>query len=144
MRGKSASFVNHLVLDISDTPMAGRLVAGQAFGVLAPGTDSQGRPHKIRLYSNASPGWGEDGAGTQISTTPKRLIDEVDADLTDALAARSLFLGVCSNYLCDLQVGDELRITGPSGNSCFTATLSACSEKSARRHRCLRLRRCRQ
>lgn len=115
MRGKSASFVNHLVLDISDTPMAGRLVAGQAFGVLAPGTDSQGRPHKIRLYSNASPGWGEDGAGTQISTTPKRLIDEVDADLTDALAARSLFLGVCSNYLCDLQVGDELRITGPSG-----------------------------
>lgn len=115
MRGKSASFVKHLVLDIGDTPLAGRIAAGQAFGVLAPGADAQGRPHKVRLYSNASPGCGEDGAGTLVSTTPKRLIDEADSAYVGIEAARKLFVGVCSNYLCDLHPGDEVRITGPNG-----------------------------
>ena len=116
MAGKSASFVKHLVLDIAGTPFAGLFVAGQAFGVIGPETDARGKPHKIRLYSIASPAWGEDGNATHISTTPKRVIDEFrpqssDEDPDD----RHLFLGVCSNYLCDLKPGDEVAITGPNG-----------------------------
>ncbi|MGD8830683.1 MAG: hypothetical protein PVF57_08775 [Pseudomonadales bacterium] len=116
LKGKSASFVRHLVLDVGGTPLAGCFLPGQSFGVLAPGTDEDGRPHKVRLYSIASPSWGEDGAGCHLSTTPKRLIDEFtpqrpEDDPTD----HRLFLGVCSNYLCDLRAGDPVRICGPSG-----------------------------
>ena len=116
MNGKSASFVKHLVLDVSGTPLAGNFRAGQSFGVIAPGTDERDRPHKVRLYSVACPSWGEDGGGNLVSTTPKRLIDEYQpqkptADPTD----HRLFLGVCSNYLCDIQEGDEVAVTGPNG-----------------------------
>ena len=49
--GKSASFVKHLVLDIRGTLLEGQFAVGQSFGVVAPGTDKHGRPHKLRLYS---------------------------------------------------------------------------------------------
>ena len=116
MAGKSANFVKHLVLDITGTPFEGRFVAGQAFGVIAPGTDSSGKPHKVRRYSIASPGWGKDGNAKHISTTPKRVIDEFRPQSSDDHPDdRHLFLGVCSNYLCDLKPGDEVAITGPDG-----------------------------
>lgn len=116
MRGKSASFVKHLVLDIGDTPLQGAFRAGQSFGVLAPGEDAQGKPHKVRLYSIACPTWGEDGEARLISTTPKRLIDEFSPQTeTDDPDDHHLFLGACSNYLCDLKAGDEVRLTGPNG-----------------------------
>ena len=116
MNGKSASFVKHLVLDVSGTPLAGNFRAGQSFGVIAPGTDARGRPHKVRLYSVACPGWGEDGDGKLISTTPKRLVDEYQPQKpTDDPSDHRLFLGVCSNYLCDLREGDEVLVSGPNG-----------------------------
>lgn len=116
LKGKSASFVKHLVLDVSGTPLAGAFMPGQSFGVLAPGTDEGGRPHKVRLYSIASPSWGEDGAGCHLSTTPKRLIDEFTPQRpADDATDHRLFIGVCSNYLCDLRAGDPVRICGPSG-----------------------------
>jgi ferredoxin--NADP+ reductase len=104
------------VLDVSGTPLAGSFLPGQSFGVIAPGTDSRGKPHKVRLYSIASPSWGEDGSACLLSTTPKRLIDEhrpqrPDDDATD----HRLFLGVCSNYLCDLTAGDPVSVSGPNG-----------------------------
>ncbi|MHC4448106.1 MAG: ferredoxin reductase domain-containing protein, partial [Planctomycetota bacterium] len=34
---------------------------------------------------------------------------------TDDPEDHSLFLGVCSNYLCNLRPGDEIKITGPNG-----------------------------
>lgn len=105
---KAAGVVRHVALDISTTPLASNFIAGQSFGVLPPGTDALGKPHKLRLYSIASPSFGEDGAGNVLATTVKRTIDE-------HWETHKLFLGVCSNYLCDLQVGDEVRITGPSG-----------------------------
>jgi len=105
---KSASFVRHVSIDVSGTPLAGRFKAGQSFGVIPPGTDERGRPHKLRLYSIASPSQGEDGKGEVLATTVKRTIDEHWENHT-------LFLGVASNYLCDLQVGDEVRVTGPAG-----------------------------
>jgi len=116
MRGKSASFVKHLVLDVGGTALAGAFRAGQSFGVLAPGVDQRGKPHKVRLYSIACPSWGEDGEARLVSTTPKRLIDEFVAQKPDDDPDDHwLFRGVCSNYLCDLRAGDAVRLTGPNG-----------------------------
>lgn len=111
-KGKSASFVRHVEIDVSGTPLAGNFQSGQSFGVIPPGTDARGRPHKVRLYSVASPSWGEDGEGRVVSTTPKRLIDET---LSEGGESHSLFLGVCSNYLCDLGPGAKVQLSGPAG-----------------------------
>jgi ferredoxin--NADP+ reductase len=105
---KSAHFVRHVAFDVSGTSLAGNFRAGQSFGVIPPGADERGRPHKLRLYSIASPSGGEDGRGTVVATTVKRTIDE-------HFETGKLFLGVASNYLCDLKVGDTVRLTGPSG-----------------------------
>ena len=113
---KSASFVRHVEIDISGTPLEGKCRAGQSFGIVAPGEDDRGKPHKVRLYSLASPTWGEDGEGKVVSTTPKRVIDEYTPQKEgDDPERHDLFLGVCSNYICDLRVGDEVQVTGPSG-----------------------------
>ncbi|MEQ8771188.1 MAG: hypothetical protein RIB60_11845 [Phycisphaerales bacterium] len=105
---KAAGFVRHVEIDVSGTPLAGNFRAGQSFGVVPPGADDKGRPHKLRLYSIASPTAGEDGKGNILATTVKRTIEEHWDD-------HSLFLGVCSNYLCDLNEGDEALVTGPAG-----------------------------
>ena len=113
---KSASFVRHVAIDVSGTPLEGQLQPGQSFGVIPPGEDEKGKPNKVRLYSLASPSWGEDGNGAVISTTPKRVIDEYtpqkDGDDEDR---HDLFLGVCSNYLCDVKIGDKVLVSGPAG-----------------------------
>ena len=105
---KAAGVVRHVEIDVSGTPLEGRFRAGQSFGVVPPGVDAAGRAHKLRLYSIASPTLGEDGQGAVLSTTVKRTIEEHWED-------HRLFLGVCSNYLCDLHPGDEVRVTGPAG-----------------------------
>lgn len=117
---KAAGFVRHVEFDISGTSLVGQCVPGQSIGIVAPGTDAKGRPHAVRLYSLASPTRGErpvaGGAGgaaaertpTIISTTVKRTIDE-------DWETHKLFLGVCSNHLCDLQVGDPVKMSGPNG-----------------------------
>lgn len=116
MNGKSASIVRHVAIDVSGTPLAGNFLVGQSFGVVPPGTQDNGKPHAVRLYSIACPSRGEDGQGNVVSTTPKRLIDErtpqKDGDDPDD---HSLFLGVASNFLCDCRVGDEVMVTGPAG-----------------------------
>lgn len=105
---KAAGFVRHITIDVGGTELEGNLRPGQAFGVLTPGEDERGKPHKPRLFSVASPSRGEDGEGKVIATTVKRLIDEHWEN-------HALYHGVCSNYLCDLQPGDEVRLSGPNG-----------------------------
>lgn len=105
---RAAGFVRHIVLDVSGTDLAGRFRVGQSFGVVPPGVDERGLAHKVRLYSIACPTGGEDGSGNLISTTVKRMIDE-------HWESHKLFLGVASNWLCDLQEGDEVPVTGPNG-----------------------------
>lgn len=118
MRGKSSSFIRHVAIDVSGTPLEGNFLVGQSFGVVAPGVDEKGKPHKVRLYSIASPTWGEDGEGKVLSTTPKRVLDErAPQKEGDDPEDHSLFIGVCSNYICDLRVGDEVAVTGPAGKS---------------------------
>lgn len=113
MKGKSASYVRHVAIDVSGTPLAGNFLVGQSFGVIAPGEDASGKPHKVRLYSIASPSFGEDGDGNILSTTPKRVIEELS--MPDDPDFHKLYLGVCSNYLCDLRLDDEVLVSGPSG-----------------------------
>ncbi|MDA0803875.1 MAG: hypothetical protein O2819_09040 [Planctomycetota bacterium] len=114
--GKSQSIVRHVCIDVSGTPLAGHFLAGQSFGVIPPGVDAHGRAHKVRLYSIASPAYGEDGAGCVLSATVKRLVTENKTPVDDDSArAHPLFLGVASNFLCDLGPGAEVMVSGPSG-----------------------------
>lgn len=105
---KSAAFVRHVSFDVSGTPLAKSFRAGQSFGVLPPGTDANGKPHKLRLYSLVCPSTGDDGQGNVVATVCKRVVDE-------HWETHKLFVGVASNYICDLQEGDEALLTGPSG-----------------------------
>lgn len=105
---KAAGIVRHVAIDVSGTPLEGHFHAGQSFGVVPPGETEQGRPHKLRLYSISSPSAGEDGQGKVLATAVKRVLEEHKDDHT-------LFQGVCSNYLCDLQIGDKVLLTGPAG-----------------------------
>ncbi len=48
--------------------------------------------------------------------TCKRLIDEFQPQTPrDDQDRHDLFVGLCSNHLCDLNLGDEVLVTGPSG-----------------------------
>ncbi|MCH7796852.1 MAG: hypothetical protein IID28_00210 [Planctomycetes bacterium] len=116
LKGKANVWVRHTEIDVSGTPLEGNFLVGQSFGVIAPGVAANGKPHKVRLYSVACPSWGEDGRGRIVSTTPKRMIDEYKSQRSgDHPDRHTLFLGVCSNFLCDLQPGDEVQVTGPAG-----------------------------
>lgn len=98
--------VRHLTFDISGGDL--HYLEGQSIGIIPPGTDSNGKPHKIRLYSIASTRHG----------------DRVD-DKTVSLCVRELeykhpetgetIKGVCSSYLCALDVDADVAITGPVG-----------------------------
>jgi ferredoxin--NADP+ reductase len=98
--------VRHIVLDLSGLDY--RYLEGQSLGVLAPGVDQRGHAHKLRLYSIASTPVGDDGRGTTASICVKRVV------YSDPVTAEE-HRGVTSNYLCDLEPGDEVAITGPDG-----------------------------
>ena len=49
--------VRHVILDFGDTAFP--ILEGQSIGIVPPGSDASGRPHRIRLYSAASPRDGE-------------------------------------------------------------------------------------
>jgi benzoyl-CoA 2,3-dioxygenase component A len=88
--------VRHLILSFAEKPFP--VLEGQSVGVVPPGVDAKGEPHRIRLYSIASPRHGEKPNTYSIALTVKREP-----------------LGLCSNYLCDLKKGDRVEITGPFG-----------------------------
>jgi ferredoxin--NADP+ reductase len=105
---KAAGFVRHVEFDVTGTKLAGNVLPGQSIGVIAPGNDEKGRPHAVRLYSVSNPTCGEDGQGNILSTSVKRVIDENWEN-------HKLFTGVCSNYICDIQVGEQVKLSGPNG-----------------------------
>jgi len=88
--------VRHIILDFGNQPMP--VLEGQSIGIIPPGTDAQGRPYLPRLYSISSPRDGERVNFNNLSLTVKRQEQ-----------------GVCSNYVCDLKIGDEVQVTGPFG-----------------------------
>ena len=102
----SPNFVRHITFDVSGTELEGRVKVGQSIGILPPGENEKGRPHKLRLYSVSSPNNGESGKQNLVSTTVKRTIEEFED---------KLYVGVASNYLADLKPGEMVKVTGPSG-----------------------------
>ncbi len=92
----SASDVRHIILDLSG--QAFPVLEGQTVGILPPGVDTDGNPHLARLYSVSSPRDGERPNFNNMSLTVKREEN-----------------GTCSNYICDLKRGDEIKLTGPFG-----------------------------
>lgn len=88
--------VRHIILDPGALPFP--VLEGQSVGIIPPGTDAEGKPHLPRLYSISSPRDGERAGYHNISLTVKR---------EDK--------GLASNYLCDLEQGAEVEVTGPFG-----------------------------
>ena len=85
-------------------------VPGQSAGVVPPGIDSRtGKPNQLRLYSVASERRGDDGSGQSVSLCVVRHFFD------DAAKGKKHVAGVCSNYLCDLKPGDQVKMTGPAG-----------------------------
>ena len=98
--------VQHLTFDLS----AGDLhyVEGQSIGIVPPGTDDKGKPHKLRLYSIASTRHGDFKDDKSVSLCVRQL--EYQNPET-----KETVYGVCSTYLCHLEVGADIAITGPVG-----------------------------
>ncbi|MEB3195991.1 MAG: FAD-binding oxidoreductase [Candidatus Sericytochromatia bacterium] len=101
----SSEDVRHLVFDLGESGL--RYLEGQSIGVIPPGADAAGKPHRLRLYSIASARAGDDASGRTVSLCVKRTIYQNEAGET--------VRGLCSNYLNDLVPGDRVRICGPIG-----------------------------
>ena len=85
---------------------------GQSWGVIAPGTrEKDGKPHSVRLYSIASSRYGDDMTGKTGSLCVRRATYWDPEMKADDPAKK----GICSNFLCDTQPGDEVSLTGPAG-----------------------------
>jgi ferredoxin--NADP+ reductase len=98
--------VRHLKFDISTGDL--RYLEGQSIGIIPPGVDKNGKPEKLRLYSIASTRHGDDVDDKSVSLCVRQL--EYKHPETGEIV-----YGVCSTYLCHIQPGDELKITGPVG-----------------------------
>merc|ERR1712187_335394 len=101
---------------------------GMSLGAVAPGPDKKGQtPAALRLYSIASSAVGDDQTSKTVSLCVKRVVEldgkfanrEVGEDKPDKAGTgfpeNKVYRGVCSNYICDLNVGDEVLLTGPTG-----------------------------
>ncbi len=88
--------VRHIILDPGALPFP--VLEGQSVGIIPPGTDAEGKAHLPRLYSISSPRDGERSGYHNISLTVKREAQ-----------------GLASNFLCDLETGAEVEVTGPFG-----------------------------
>lgn len=97
---------HHLMLDFGAMPFP--VLEGQSIGIIPPGVDERGKPHRPRQYSIASPRNGERPGYNNISLTIKRVLEDHQGQPVR---------GVASNYMCDLKVGDTVQVTGPFGTS---------------------------
>jgi|BEDMetMinimDraft_2_1075160.scaffolds.fasta_scaffold02782_3 benzoyl-CoA 2,3-dioxygenase component A len=97
---------HHIVLDFGSRPFP--VLEGQSIGILPPGLDEEGRPHLPRQYSVASPRNGERPGYNNLALTVRRVMTDRDGRPCP---------GVASNYLCDLEPGDEVRVIGPFGTT---------------------------
>jgi benzoyl-CoA 2,3-dioxygenase component A len=100
------SEIHHLVLDFGKTAFP--VLEGQSLGILPPGLDEDGKPHHVRLYSIASPRNGERPGHNNVALTVKRV--SVDHEGRPVR-------GVASSFLCELERGAQVQVTGPYGAS---------------------------
>ena len=100
------SDTHHIVLDFGSIPFT--VLEGQSIGIVPPGVDAEGRAHHARQYSVASPRNGERPGYNNLAITVKRVTVDYSANPVR---------GVVSNFLCDLQKGDEVKVIGPFGST---------------------------
>jgi benzoyl-CoA 2,3-dioxygenase component A len=100
------SDIHHIVLDFGSQSYP--VLEGQSIGIIPPGVDAKGKPHLVRLYSIASARDGERPGYNNLALTIKRVTFEADGEQKQ---------GVGSGYMCDLQKGDEVQVTGPFGST---------------------------
>lgn len=98
--------VRHLTFDISGGDL--RYVEGQSIGIVPPGTDNKGKPHKLRLYSIASTRHGDKLDDKTVSLCVRQL------EYKHPETGETVY-GVCSTHLCNLEIGADVAITGPVG-----------------------------
>jgi ferredoxin--NADP+ reductase len=98
--------VNHISFDLSGGDPQLRYVEGQSIGIIPDGVDANGKPHKLRLYSIASSRHGDNLEGNTVSLCVRQLQYEKDGEVIN---------GVCSSFLCDIEPGAKVKITGPVG-----------------------------
>lgn len=98
--------VQHLKFDLSGGNL--KYIEGQSIGIIPPGLDKNGKPEKLRLYSIASTRHGDDVDDKTVSLCVRQL------EYKHPETGETVY-GVCSTYLCNLQPGDEVKITGPVG-----------------------------
>jgi ferredoxin--NADP+ reductase len=98
--------VNHITFDLAGGNPQLHYVEGQSIGIIPDGTDANGKPHKLRLYSIASTRHGDNMADHTVSLCVRQLQYEKDGETVN---------GVCSTFLCDIEPGAKVKITGPVG-----------------------------
>ena len=98
--------VQHITFDLSGVDPQLHYVEGQSIGIIPEGEDANGKPHKLRLYSIASTRHGDNYADHTVSLCVRQLQYEKDGETVN---------GVCSTYLCDIEPGSKVKITGPVG-----------------------------
>jgi len=96
--------VNHITFDLSEGNL--HYVEGQSIGIIPDGQDANGKPHKLRLYSIASSRHGDNLEDKTVSLCVRQLQYEKDGETIN---------GVCSSFLCDIEPGSKVKITGPVG-----------------------------
>jgi benzoyl-CoA 2,3-dioxygenase component A len=107
LTGEGASAdIRHIVLDFGMTAFP--VLEGQTIGILPPGEQPDGKPHHVRLYSVASPRDGERPHHNNVALTVKRVTQDHSGNAVQ---------GVGSNYVCDLKIGDKVKVVGPYGTS---------------------------
>lgn len=97
--------VRHLTFDLSEGDL--HYLEGQSIGIIPPGKDDKGKSQKLRLYSIASTRHGDRLDGETVSLCVRQLEYQNEAGET--------IYGVCSTYLCNLEEGADISITGPVG-----------------------------
>ena len=98
--------VNHITFDLAGGDPQLHYVEGQSIGIIPDGSDANGKPNKLRLYSIASTRHGDDLADHTVSLCVRQLEYEKDGET---------IYGVCSTFLCDIKPGAKVKITGPVG-----------------------------
>ncbi len=98
--------VQHITFDLSEGNL--HYVEGQSIGIIPAGTDDKGKPHKLRLYSIASTRHGDNLKDQTVSLCVRQL------EYKHPESGETVY-GTCSTYLCHIEPGSEVKITGPVG-----------------------------
>ena len=99
--------VQHITFDLAGGEPQLEYVEGQSIGIIPEGNDANGKPHKLRLYSIASTRHGDNYKDSTVSLCVRQLEYKNEAG--------EQIYGVCSTYLCDIEPGTKVKITGPVG-----------------------------